>query len=291
MLKLVKVLLTQTALGDLIGRVPGTQALYGRAVWQRTTNLFFGVHPDFAAAEAAAARLKPTGWNDPAIAGLLVSGRAGEDAGPPPCGADFQPSFYPVLFWLSRLLRPGMQVVDLGGAGGIAFEIARRYGVMPDGARWHVVDLPELVRRGAERHAADGGRTITFGTRLADAPAAGLLLSGGCLQYLPDPLGLHGPGMLDEVTQLPRHLILNKLPLTEGEPFVTVQNLVATAAPYHVFNRRMLLDRLAAKGYRPLDEWRVAELSVDVPFHARRAVPYFAGLLLGREDGNTSEES
>lgn len=281
MKQLLKMLLTRSAAGDLLGRIPGMGDLYARAVWRRSMNLFFGVYGTFDEALAAAARYDRTGWDDPGIAALLVPdapwlpSEPGRDPLPPDL---FQPSFYAVFLWLSALLREGSQIVDFGGAGGIGFELYARYRTLPAGARWHVVDLPALVERGCRRHA-ERQDVLTFGTDLSEAPACDILLASGCLQYVADPVNREG-GILSLLRGRPAHLLINKVPFVDGPGFVTLQALGKTIAPYHVFNRAAFLDTFAAQGYRLHDEWHVAELSADIPFHSGRHVADFRGVYL-----------
>lgn len=280
MIKVARALLNQSMIGDLAGRIPGVRALYARHVWRRRMNHFHGVYRDYSEAERAAKRLRPVGWSDPAIADLLVSTK-------PYCESDtsgeFQPSFYPVFFWISRLLPENGQVVDLGGAGGIAYELARRYKIFPDGARWHVIDVPEMIERGAFRHAADEGRSITFGSNLAGAPAADILLTTGAIQYMTDPLGQENLGILDGISNLPRNIIVNKVPLTKNESFVTIQNLVETASPYNVFNSDAFFQSFERHGYEVVDRWIVPELDVSIPFHSKHAIEHFEGVCFSRK--------
>jgi putative methyltransferase (TIGR04325 family) len=78
----------------------------------------------------------------------------------------------------------------------------------------------------------------------------------------------------------PRHLLLNKLPLYDGEPFVTLQNGGPVWAPQHVFNRRQFLGALEELGYELVAAWDVPGFSCAVPFRAGHAVSRYSGLYL-----------
>jgi putative methyltransferase (TIGR04325 family) len=279
---LTKTLITRSAIAGLLGQLPFVQELYARAVWKRKMNQFLGVYGSVEEAAATAVRLKALGWNEPGIAAVLVAD------GAPDLFADrsqlFQPCHYAAMFWISKRIGAGRQLVDLGGAGGISYELYTRYAELPPGARWHVVDFPELIQRGERRHAA-ARDILTFGSSLAAAPRCDILHTAGCLQYMKDPFGLAtGSGILEEMTALPAHIIVNKLPLTDGASFVTLQNLLNSAVPYTVFNRDQVLSYFRRHGYRLADEWRVPELSVGIAFHPRHHVAEPRGLSLTRDD-------
>jgi putative methyltransferase (TIGR04325 family) len=90
---------------------------------------------------------------------------------------------------------------------------ASRYDLLSVPLRWHVVDVPETVKRGIERHPQLKSSMISFGTDLVEAPASNIMLMLGVLQYLPDPLGEKGPRVLETVKELPSHILINKVSL------------------------------------------------------------------------------
>jgi len=267
----LKALFTQSSVGTWAGKIPGVPRLYARAVWSKRMNPFFGVYDSFEDAERAATGLNKVGWNDEGIAKVLVHD---DDEGPP---QPFQTSQFAVLLWLSRLLEAGHAILDVGGAGGVFYEICSRYGLLSVPLRWHVVDVPETVKRGIERHQRLKSSMISFGTDLVDAPPADIMLMLGVLQYLPDPLGEKGPGVLEAVKALPAHILINKVSLTDDREMWTIQNCVTTAAPYRFFSREKFMAYFDAHGYRLRDRWLVPEISVTIPFHPERTLPCLEG--------------
>jgi putative methyltransferase (TIGR04325 family) len=81
---------------------------------------------------------------------------------------------------------------------------------------------------------------------------------------------------------LPQHILFNKLPLTTGHAYWTLQNFGPAICPYRVFNEKEFLGCLQTAGYVLRDRWAVPELACDVPFHPRHCVPQFSGLYFER---------
>lgn len=281
--ELAQFLLMRSPLGDLIGRLPLVRSLYARLVWSKRMNQFFGVYRSVADASASAERLTRVGWNEPEIAGTLIPDAPYDPSSPNKFGR-FQPCHYPAMFWIDKRVRPGSKIIDLGGAGGISYELYTQYSALPPNARWQVVDLPELIERGKRRHAGTANEVLTFSSRLGDFLECDIFHTAGCVQYLDDPFGFFGGrGLLEQMVDRPPHIIINKIPLTDGNPFVTLQNLLRSASPYHVFNRDEVLAYFRKHGYRLIDEWRVAELAIGIPFHAKLYMSELSGLYWSRE--------
>ncbi|MGU3497152.1 methyltransferase, TIGR04325 family [Xanthobacteraceae bacterium A53D] len=279
--KLIKMALTQTFLGSLARRLPFLADLYARAVWSRRMNLFHGLHESFEAAEAHARRFSAVGWNDSALAKEVIDHEHPVHRG----GMDpTQPSQFAVLLWLGKLLRRDMTVLDVGGAGGIAFETAKRFDLLDEGHHWHVVDMPRMVDYGRARHARLKSERISFGTDLALAPPSDLLLALGAIQYMRDPFGQYGPGLLESLGKKPDYILLNKVPVWDGPDLWTNQSFVTTSSPYRIFNRDRLMRYVEQHGYRIAHGWQVRELDLRIPFHPECSLDYFEGFLAVRTD-------
>lgn len=277
MKKILKAILMLSILGAWLGKIPGVPQLYARTVWSKRMNLFLGLYDSFEDAERAATRFNKVGWNDEGIAKLLVHENS-EDA-----PQLFQTSQFAVLLWLAKLVKSGNAILDIGGAGGIFYEICLRYDLLRVPLRWHVVDVPEMVKRGIARHQQLKSSMISFGTDIVEAPASNIMLMLGVIQYLPDPLGEKGPGILEAVKVLPSHILINKVPLTDDGEVWTIQNHVTTAMPYRLFSRRKFMAYFEAHGYRLRDRWLVPEISVDIPFHPERTLPFLEGVHFERQ--------
>lgn len=278
--KLIKAALMYSPVGRVLGKMPFVPDIYLRKVWAKRINLFYGLFNSYQEAADFAARHKKIGWDDPDLARLLI----GEDNTPvPDMPATFQTSQYAVLLWLSRLLTGDSRMIDLGGAGGTFYELAGHYGLIPGGAHWHVVDMPEVIKLGQARHERLGSPGISFGSTLSDVAPGDILMALGVLQYMPDPLGQAGEGILEALGHLPRHILINKLPISDAPDVWTLQNEMTTACPYRLFNRDTFMAYFERHGYRLRDHWTVPELSADIPFHPHNSLAAFEGVYFVRD--------
>ncbi|MFP3339777.1 hypothetical protein R0J91_17495, partial [Micrococcus sp. SIMBA_131] len=55
---------------------------------------------------------------------------------------------YPLLFWLSRLIKPSDQILELGGSIGQGFYSFENYFPYPDGIGWTIAELQAAVEAG-----------------------------------------------------------------------------------------------------------------------------------------------
>jgi putative methyltransferase (TIGR04325 family) len=243
---------------------PILRALYERRFARQGTGCFRGVFRNFAEAEASAPSTKPHGFNHTRYALEFADRRK----------RIF--SFdYPMLFWLSRILRPHGVVFDYGGHLGTHFYAYAKYLDYPAGLRWRVYDLPVITRAGEELMRKEGAQGLEFTNTFELADGSDVLLAAGSLQYVEEP---RLPLLLRRLAHPPAHLLLNKLPLYDGPDFVTLQNGGAAFHPQHVFNKRNFVEGLQAAGYRLKDEWRVETHPGYIPFHPDFSFPSHRGL-------------
>jgi len=106
-----------------------------------------------------------------------------------------------------------------------------------------------------------------------------VFLAAGSLQYLEASLGT----ILESLHTRPRHLLINKTPLVEGDSVVTLQGIGVSFCPYHLFNRRAFLEPLERLGYELVDSWENAEQSCQIPFSVQR-VDAYSGLYLRHKE-------
>lgn len=186
------------------------------------------------------------------------------------------PSDYPTLFWLAALLKPEMTVFDLGGSTGLLFYGFRKYLAYPAGLRWTVCDVPAVTSRGGELAKVNEVKELSFTTRIEDAEAADVLLTSGSLQFIPTPLWV----LLARLSERPRHLIINRVPLTDGAGFVTLQNIGRAICPYQIWNRTEFMQAIENVGFEVIDSWETPEFSCYIPFHPERSVRAYCGMYL-----------
>ena len=282
MFQVFKALITQSVFGKILGYVPLSKVLFRKLIWRRLPNTFFGVYGSYQDASAAQPQNLAKSWDDAEVADEKAGhgSRAASERGQSPLEREpAQPSFYATHFWLKQFLSPNMTIVDYGGAGGDAYDLFHRHDTLPEGVVWHVVETPSLAEVGRKRIEAEGLTDLTFGSALEDVESCDILLAAGVLQYVsPDESNL-----LERLTRKPRYVLLNKMPLHDGEEYWSLQNISALAAtPYRFFNRGEVICYYESRGYRLVDRWLVAELAANIPFAPERQLPHFEGLLFER---------
>ena len=192
---------------------------------------------------------------------------------------------YPVMWWLDRAFRHGARsVLDIGGSVGVHSYAYRLYIDMPAEVTWRVVEVPAIVSIGRKLAAERGATELCFTDDLDEAlssASAEIWISAGALQYMEDA---RPSDLLKRSKEMPMHLLLNKLPLYEGDDFVTTQNIgEGCFAPMHVFNRDRLIRAVEALGYTLRDRWAVHERSLYLPGYPERSFPSFTGLYFAAE--------
>jgi putative methyltransferase (TIGR04325 family) len=187
---------------------------------------------------------------------------------------------YPVMFWLQKLLEPNQRVFDFGGNVGNRFYSYRNYLNFPGGLHWVVCELPEIVKVGRRIAEQQRCRDIAFTTQFEDASGCDVLMASGSVQYL-------GASFADQLARLPvkpRHLVISRTPLCDGESFVTLQNGGPVFYPSHVMNREAFTRGIADLGYELRDAWKDISEPCAVPFHPEFATLSFHGLVFRRTD-------
>jgi len=267
---------------ESISRVPGIRWLarlrHDRLVANGSPRRFWGAFYSFEEAMEGAAshpyRL-PVGYHQPQIA---------------PRGRDFYEQMYlhdyPALFWLAKLAGvrpPGKEsgpdrLVDFGGHLGEKYRVFRRLDAPRPNLQWVVLETQAVVDIGHGLAHADTPGHLSFTADRAVLDAAHIVYASGSLQYLECDFG----SILDTLEQLPEHLVLNKVPLSEGPDIWTLQANGIVVLPYHVMNREKFIGGLVKRGYRVLDEWKVPEFRVRLPFHDHPGTMANSGLSLTR---------
>lgn len=230
--------------------------------------LFRGVYRTFEEARRDAPRTKTVHYDDSGY-------RYGEHH------RIVQSSDYPVMFWLSRAFEQCASLVDFGGNVGIAFYAFQKYFPYPAGLRWLVYDLPEVVESGLRIHKAEGSpAALSFTSTLSACRGFEILLAAGSLQYVPEPL----PELLEKMGSKPKHLLLNRLPVWDGDSFVTLQSTGTAFSPYRIANRTQLLDQISRLGYDLEDSWGNPDLNLLIPGEPAHSLAAFSGMYFKLRD-------
>jgi putative methyltransferase (TIGR04325 family) len=249
---------------------------YARAFARRPVNRFRGVYTSFAEAEASVPVDARVGYDHPVMAGMYRHRmeRANQ-------------SDYAVLFWLKSILDEHSFVFDFGGHVGVSYHGWRNYLRYRPGMRWLVYDVPAIVKEGTELARERSSTGLEFTTDVADARGCTIFLAAGSLQYVEESL----PALLARTGSLPRHLIVNKMPMYDGETFVTVQSTGCAFHAYRIYNRAAFVAEVTALGYRVVDDWSNRECHCEIPFTRGRDIDAYSGYYFIRDESPVSAGS
>jgi putative methyltransferase (TIGR04325 family) len=250
-----------------VGRFLRSSGLHSPLRFRRylkdTDASYWGVYSSFAEAEADAVR--KTGYDDPKMARMHL-----------PHLLRVQPSDYPVMFHVSRLLPECRRIFDVGGNIGLQFyAFQERFSFHPD-LQWTVCELPAIIVVGEQIRNERGDLRLGFTTDFSECDGADILLCGGSLQYIEDPIWER----LAKLTSRPRHIIINRTPFTARERFVSMQNLGPVFCPNLFYNEEEFLGRMGELGYAARDSWRTLERGVNMHSHPELSVPHKRGMYL-----------
>ncbi|MBC7978246.1 MAG: methyltransferase, TIGR04325 family [Myxococcales bacterium] len=250
----------------VVGRV--LELDYERAFARRPRNCFRGVYASFSEAEASIPPNERVGYDHEDLAGLYRHRMEKANQ-----------SDYAVLFWLKGILDSHSFVFDFGGHVGVSYHGWRNYLDYPQGMRWMVQDVPAIVKVGAELARERPSEGLEFTSEVADARGCSVFLAAGSLQYVDESL----PALLARTAALPRHLIVNKMPMYDGESFVTVQSTGRAFHPYRIYNRAAFVAEVTALGYRVVDDWANREQHCEIPFTRDRDIDAYSGYYFMRD--------
>jgi putative methyltransferase (TIGR04325 family) len=253
-------------------RIPGVgQVLaldYERTFARRAPNRFRGVYASFAEAERSIPAGARVGYDHAELAGLYRHRMEKANQ-----------SDYAALFWLKGILAPGSFVFDFGGHVGVSYHGWRKYLGYPPGTRWLVQDVPAIIKVGAELAAERDSPGLEFTNEVGDGRGCDVFFSAGALQYVDESV----VSILDRLGSRPPHIILNKLPVYDGESFVTVQSTGRAFHPYRIYNRAELVQSVTALGYRVVDDWVNREQYCVIPFTRGRDIEAYSGYYFVRD--------
>ncbi|RZI96465.1 MAG: methyltransferase, TIGR04325 family [Variovorax sp.] len=187
---------------------------------------------------------------------------------------------YPMLFWLARALdgRPA-RVFDLGGSVGVSFLAYRQALPFAADLQWQVCELPETVALGVGVAREYQAPQLSFTSDVQMGSGADVLFTAGTIQYIETPL----PQTLAALAEPPRHVLINRLPLTRQRGFVTLQHSGTAMSPNAIANDREFVQGMVGAGYRLVDRWRCLENATHIPLHPELVVPWFHGFYFVRD--------
>jgi putative methyltransferase (TIGR04325 family) len=235
--------------------------------WER---MFSGIWPSYEDAQKAIPEGRAVGFDNLETATFLGQ------------RASIRASDYPVIFWLRELIQPKTHIFDFGGYSGILYRSYAPYLHYPEEIQWTVYDVPTVVavaRKMQQKGPLEMERQLRFTDMLDGANHADIFLASGSLHFCKETLA----EVLQSLEARPKHLLLNKLPLTEGPAFVTLHNMGPAMAPYKIFNTDEFTADLKALGYRMVDRWSNPDFSCYIPLHPESTVKEYTGMVLALE--------
>jgi putative methyltransferase (TIGR04325 family) len=188
---------------------------------------------------------------------------------------------YPVLFWLNLLFGIGCtQIFDFGGNVGTHYYAYSKYLTYPKDLKWVICEVPAIIQIGQEIAKIRTVQELDFTTRFEDADNSNVLVASGSIQYVENLAHT-----LSGLKKKPEHLLINRLPLYDGEQFVTLQNGGKVFYPQYVFNKAEFIGNLENLGYELVDVWEDRVDMCIIPFHPDHSVPVYSGLYLRLTSG------
>lgn len=185
----------------------------------------------------------------------------------------FNPGDYPIVFWMQQGLRQGSTVFDFGGGLGQCFYAYQELMRFPAEMSWLVCDVDSLIERGAELARERKAENLSFTNDRQKASGATFFLTNGTLQYVPEDLS----EILEQLAELPEHVLVNRVPMYEGRPYYTIQSSAHSFSPYKIFNVEKFTKQITGLGYELGGEWRLPR-SLHVQFHPELYVSNYRGL-------------
>lgn len=185
---------------------------------------------------------------------------------------------YPVMFWLNQALNQGaVSVLDIGGSVGVHFYAYQKMMTYPPSLTWLVYEVPAIAEFGKEIAERKAIPNLFFTESLEpQGIEADIWMAAGAIHYINNAR----PGaLLAKSKSRPRHVILNKLPLYDGEDFVSTQNIGEHSfAPHYVYNRQRFIDEIVATGYNLVDSWQTPEREFHLFGYPDKSFGVYSGL-------------
>jgi putative methyltransferase (TIGR04325 family) len=251
--------LTRTLLNS-----PLRSIVYGRTRFGYATK-FIGVFSSWAEALAAIPSGNPVGYNEEEATKIYLSYPT----------TLVRPGDYPMLLHIRNIAEPGMRVIDIGGCIGMTYYTALKYYPLPSTMSWAIYDVPAVLDAGRQVAIREGGKSasLSFLDSLKDAGECDLVCSTGSLQLIEESL----PELLSQLPRLPKHILLNRIPVRDGHSLVTLNEQGFSICPYKVFSRKEFVQSIEELGYKLIDDWSCPERPMSIRFHPRYRLKAYSG--------------
>ena len=232
---------------------------------------FWGVFETFEQARQASPQTKSVGYNNADLAKEYQ--KMLEEHNWENTGRIIGINDYPILCWFKSIFEEGATTVfDFGGNMGVHFYSYSKYLEYPQDLKWTVCELPEIIKiaqRLAEKRCAKG---LEFTSDFNEANGKDVFIASGSIQYV-ENLSFS----LSSIDQKPKFLLINRLPLYDGDQFVTLQNGGQVFYPQYVFNQAEFIASITSIDYELIDLWQGVD-TCHIPCHPEKSVPSYSGL-------------
>lgn len=187
---------------------------------------------------------------------------------------------YPLLFWLSRLIKPSDQILELGGSIGQGFYSFENYFPYPDGIGWTIAELQAAVEAGQKmaRQRHEDRLEFIVSEKLHEAKRADIFVTAGTLQYMNSSISQ----LLEQLAEPPKHVLIHNLPAHPSKDFWTLQYLGVCEVPYHVHSLADLIPSIEKAGYSLVDQWKNKRL-LEIPYHPNNKVEAYFGFYFRKQ--------
>jgi len=219
----------------------------------------FGTFANLAEAEEYVSRYVPTGHEDPTEHNRQVAK-----------AETTRESDYPMLFFLAPIKAEIRSVFDLGGGIGNLFYLLDSHLDFSEELLWTIYELPLKKESILDFARSKGERRVAFTENFQQASGVDLFVAVGALHYFEPAL----PDLLRDLSQLPRHVMINRSPFSSGDDIVTVQDYKYWVFPCKLHSATKLASGMRELGYELVASWSVHERRLSVPLHPERKAPY-----------------
>ncbi|MBC7412495.1 MAG: methyltransferase, TIGR04325 family [Bacteroidia bacterium] len=223
--------------------------------------LFKGVYATFDEAKKSAPNKNKTGYNTAELAqfysNTLTTQLAEYD--------------YPVLVWLSKIIKPNGTLFDLGGNVGTHYTKYSPILNLEQLKQYTVCDLEQIIEEGEKTNPRPNLKYTTNNTEAANAE---IWLSSGTLQYIED---FNIVNYFNKLSTKPKHVIINRLPFHPTMQFVSLQNGGLNYYPQYIFYETLFLNQFELLGYKLIDQWFDKNDGCFIPFHQQHNKVLYKG--------------
>lgn len=185
---------------------------------------------------------------------------------------------YPVIFWLRDIFSSGAKsIYDLGGSVGVHYYSYQRYLQYPDELHWRVQELPASVKKGREIAIKRGVTQLSFTDDLdITSNRSDVWMAAGAIEFIENQ---QLDTLLEKTEHRPSHILLNKVPMYDGEDYVSTQNIGKMSfVPHYVYNFDKYIGRIDRLGYELIDCWDVPDRNFSFPGVPERCFSPYRGL-------------